>query len=223
MLPSRLAALVVLLIVSNVCAAAFLRLDFRGPVLQEAGTVWLGPGPVPESFEASVVIDTQLFSSRQLIFADYQTGVGPRLDSYTFHDVEVASIVVLADGEPLWTDPEGLTLTFRGDNPSLQGLGGYFAGFEGTNPAGRSFHVTYDSFPGLTSGQTLLHGDSLANILAGQQGFVASLSRFSGDWGVIAGTPQMQVAIVPEPAMVWLSLTGLVALGLATRQQWAKL
>jgi hypothetical protein len=205
--------------------AVLLQIDTKGSVLASQSH-WLLPTPLPNSFAVSMVVDTQLYSSRHLAFADYGTGTGRRLDQYAFSGVAVSSISVRADNTLLWSDPAGLTLGFGGSNPSSPaGLGGYFAGAGGMNSMNQSFLISYDTFPGLTEGQTNKGDDPLANILLqlGASGFAGSSTVIvTGAWGRLQGESHEIQVSVPEPTVLWLLTLGLVAVGFTSAQHWVQ-
>jgi hypothetical protein len=207
----RLVGLVALSIVCIVARAEMIHLEMAGEVLPSPGTRWQGPGPVPTTLHGVIVIDSSAFSSRDLDFEMHDPPVGMRLDSYRFVDVPVVSISVTTDGSQLWRDAPGLKLTFAGDNPSRQGLGGYFAYLGGNDSASQSLLLNYDVSPGLTSGQAQLHDDVLANLLLTPGRFVASTYQLSGSWGDIAGTLEVRVEAIPQSPPFWW-FAGLVAL-----------
>jgi hypothetical protein len=208
----RVVAVLVLWAVSHASVADLIKLEISGPVIAAAGTHWVGPGPTPQSFAGTITVDSLDFASQELHFFEPDPGVGPRLDSYRFDGVRVDSISIAADGSELWSEPDGLTLTFGGDNPSAHGLGGYFAGTGGENAVGQSVSLSYDTFPGLTEAQATAGGDVLRNVLLNTQPFPPGTYQIKGEWGEIAGPLIMQVAAIPEPSTQWALLIGLAAL-----------
>jgi len=209
---SRVIAALALALSANASVAELIQLDLHGEVIPSAGTRWHNPGPLPHSFHGAIVIDSMVFSSRDLDFKEHDATVGARLDNYRFADVAVVSISIVTDGTVLWNDPEGMALTFEGDNPSRQGLGGYFASIDGEDSAHQSLLLNYDTFPGLTASQAQSHNDVLANLMLSPRRFVAGTYQFTGAWGELAGTLEIGAAAIPEPMPVWALLCGLIAL-----------
>jgi hypothetical protein len=212
MLALRLLTVLVLSVVAHAVRAELIQLDLSGAVIPSPGTRWQKPGPVPDTVHGVIVVDSAVFSSRDLDFEKHDPSVGMRLDSYRFIDVPVMSISLATDRSALWNDAAGLTLTFAGDNPSRQGLGGYFAYIQGNDATGQSLLLNYDASPGLTEGQAQLHNDVLANLLLNPGRFPAGTYRLSGAWGDIVGTMDVRAGSVPQSAPLWAWLTGLVAL-----------
>jgi hypothetical protein len=223
MLTLRLVVVLVLTSLSNASFGRIIRLDLSGEVIQAAGTLWRGPGPVPQSFHGTIVIDSRLFGSRDIHFEELDPKIGPRLESYRFVDVDVPSLSIVADGSALWSSPSGLTLTFAGDNASARGLGGYFSYIGGKNSAGQSVLLNYDTFPGLTEEQARSQGDVLANILLSGHPTAASTFRFILHQGQIAGPLDIRMVAIPEPAAIRVFLAGLITLALAVRPARARL
>jgi hypothetical protein len=208
----RLFGLLALAIYSNVAYAALIHLELDGEVLRSPGTRWQAPGPVPDTVHGVIDVDTAAFSSRDLDFEMHDPPVGMRLDSYRFVDVPVVSISITIDGSQLWRDAPGLKITFAGDNPSNQGLGGYFAYLAGNDSASQSLLLNYDMFPGLTAEQAQLDNDVLANLLLNPGRSVTGTYELSGSWGDIAGTLDLHVGVIPQspPFCAWIA--GLFAL-----------
>jgi hypothetical protein len=216
MVTLRMVAVLALLSVSHAAVAKLIELEISGSVIAAAGTHWVGPGPTPRSMQGSIIIDSMAFASREVSFVERDPSVGPRLDTYRFEGVRVNSIAIKADGSELLSEPKGLTLTFSGDNPTVHGLGGYFAFAGGHNSADESLSLSYDSLPGLTEAQANDGGDVLGNVLDTEQ-FVPGSYQIQGAWGVIAGSLFMQVAAIPEPSAVLALLIGLMAIAFHLR------
>jgi len=208
----RLVGLIALSIFANVSRAELIQLELDGEVVPSPGTRWRDTRPVPNTLHGVIVVDSTAFASRDLDFEMHDPPVGMRLDSYHFVDVPVVSISVATDGWKLWKNAPGLKLTFAGDNPSRQGLGGYFAYFQGNDSASQSLLLNYDVSPGLTASQARFHNDVLANLLLNPGRFVAGTYQLSGPWGDIAGTLDVRVRAIPQSPPFWVWLTGLVAL-----------
>jgi hypothetical protein len=202
--------------------AALLQFNLHSYVPQgeNSPNTWLYPSPVPQTIEASFVLDTL---SGALTSGEYLGCLGTfRVTSAAFSNISVR-----ADGQELWA-AGGMTGGYGGDNAGANCPGGFFASLS-FGDDDHSFSWSFDPSPGLDYGAFVASNDPTADLLLGFQGFSGNFST-AGDWGRLYGGTGflcapgetancLTISVVPLPPAVWLLGTAVAGLG---GRQWLR-